>query len=395
MGARERGCGVVKLAKAVEKWREQGKRVALVFVVLTSGSSPRPVGSMMAVSSEGDIEGSISAGCSEGAIVREALSFLAENRDASKVVKLSSEAAQGADSPFAVSAPCGGELEVLVVPYDDEVHGLMMRCSRTGERFAYIAVLGDGPLQGAEAVVAHDGVAQAWMDSALLDESLDRISWNGNRHAKSPYEGDVSNPSKAFDDGHAGVFDIMGQRVFACRYDARPRLVCIGAVHISACLASMAQAAGYSVTVIDPRAAFLAPDRFPEDVELVRAWPQEAFARMDISPETAICVLTHDAKIDEPALACALETDAFYIGCLGSAKTLGKRAKSLVAQGVDPAQFRRVHGPIGLYIGGRTPGEIAVSVLAQIQSVRHGRQAFPEAMPGRTLDEFAREEAGA
>lgn len=143
------------------------------------------------------------------------------------------------------------------------------------------------------------------------------------------------------------------------------RLVVVGAVHISEALCAMARTAGYAVTVIDPRSAFLRPERFA-GVELVDEWPREALARLAPDTRTAVVLLTHDPKIDDPALLAVLPTPAFYIGALGSTRTHARRLERLRAEGVAEDQLRRIHGPAGLSIGARTPGEIAVSVLAEM-----------------------------
>jgi xanthine dehydrogenase accessory factor len=139
----------------------------------------------------------------------------------------------------------------------------------------------------------------------------------------------------------------------------------VGAVHISEALCSMAMAAGYAVTVIDPRAAFLRPDRFP-GVTLINEWPKEAFAALKPDARTAVVLLTHDPKIDDPALLAVLPTPAFYVGALGSTRTHAKRLERLTEAGVDEAGRARICGPAGLNIGARTPAEIAISVLAQM-----------------------------
>jgi xanthine dehydrogenase accessory factor len=146
------------------------------------------------------------------------------------------------------------------------------------------------------------------------------------------------------------------------------RLIIVGAVHISEALCHMARASGYAVTVIDPRSAFLRPERFP-DVALVDAWPQQAFAQLQPDARTAVVLLTHDPKIDDPALLAVLPTAAFYVGALGSTRTHAKRLARLAEAGVDDAQRARIHGPAGLAIGARTPAEIAISVLAQMTQV--------------------------
>lgn len=379
---------MVVFAAAVKTWIEQGKQVAIAVVARTSASSLRPAGSFMAVSRDGDIVGSVSAGCSEGAVVREAMALLESGEDGPRLLEFADEYDE-----FGVPAPCGGGLSVLIAPYDDDAHGSMLRCMLEGEEFAFVTALGgDGPLANSMAVVSRGERFAAWMDDAALAEVLGSIGWTEANHSRnSPYEGAASNLAGDFGGARAGVFRIMGQDFFACRYVVPPQLICVGAVHISACLAAMAVAAGYSVTIVDPRAAFLLPERFPAEAELVHAWPQEVLRKELIGPATAICVLTHDAKIDEPALAAALNTRAFYVGCLGSAKTLRKRAAFLREFGIDSAQMKRVYGPIGLYVGGLAPGDIAVSALAQIQAVRHGRIGYGEAMPGHTLDAFLEE----
>ena len=143
------------------------------------------------------------------------------------------------------------------------------------------------------------------------------------------------------------------------------RLVVVGAVHIAEFLCPMARMAGYDVTVIDPRAAFLRADRFP-DVARIDQWPQQAFPALQPDVRTAVVLLTHDPKIDDPALECVLATPVFYVGALGSTRTHARRLERLAISGIAPAQLARIHGPAGLAIAARTPAEIAVSVLAEM-----------------------------
>lgn len=374
---------MIELAKRVQRWRAAGKTVAMAFVLRTADSSPRGIGSAMAVSSDGEIAGSVSAGCAEGVIIREAFEVMGSGKQ--KRVTLSS-----ADATLDVATPCGGGLEVLIRPYDDELHGFMMQCIFAGVPFVYMAgVDACGPLAASAAVVSELGSACVWMDNAAMADVLERVGWNpGERRAQSPYEGERSNPSMPFGGAPAGVFSVMGSEMFACRYEVRPKIVCVGAVHIAACLAPMAEAAGYDVCIVDPRKAFLDEGRFPSSVQLMHGWPQAVFPSMGIDSGCAVCVLTHDEKIDVAALCEALKTDAFYIGCLGSPKTLRSRATALVEEGASVGDFGRIRGPIGLYIGGKNPGDIAVSILAQIQATRFGRIDFGLEMTGHTLDDF-------
>jgi xanthine dehydrogenase accessory factor len=154
-----------------------------------------------------------------------------------------------------------------------------------------------------------------------------------------------------------------------------PRLVAVGAVHISQALAPMARLAGFDVTVIDPRTAFATPERFP-DVALTAEWPEEALARAPLDAYTALAALTHDPKIDDVPLRAALQAGCFYVGALGSRKTHAKRIERLMATGVPAAALERVQAPIGIDIGAQSPAEIAVAILAEvIAALRRGRQA--------------------
>lgn len=163
----------------------------------------------------------------------------------------------------------------------------------------------------------------------------------------------------------AQVVEDQGREVMITPHNPPLRLVVVGAVHISESLCTMAREAGYAVTVIDPRTAFLRPERFP-GVTLVGEWPQQAFAAIKPDARTAVVLLTHDPKVDDPALLAVLPTPAFYIGALGSTRTHAKRLQRLADAGVGEAERARIHGPAGLDIGARTPAEIAISVLAEL-----------------------------
>ncbi len=170
---------------------------------------------------------------------------------------------------------------------------------------------------------------------------------------------------------HAGASAPLSsdEGLFARTYAASPRLLVVGAVHICQFLAAMATMAGYQVTVIDPRRAFASEERFP-GVTLTDEWPDEAMERLAPDAQTAVVTLTHDPKLDDPALAAALRSPAFYVGALGSRRTHAKRVERLTAEGLGD-QLGRIRAPVGLDLGGRSPAEIAVSVLAQIIQVRH------------------------
>jgi xanthine dehydrogenase accessory factor len=171
--------------------------------------------------------------------------------------------------------------------------------------------------------------------------------------------------SKALRMGKSGTIEIGGKRLFLNVYAPTARMVIVGAVHISQALAPLARSLGYDVTVVDPRTAFASPERFP-DVPLIAEWPDVALPPLNIDHYTAFVALTHDPKIDDPALLHAFARDCFYIGALGSRKTHAKRAERLKAQGTKESDIGRIHAPIGLSIGAVSPAEIAVSVMAEI-----------------------------
>ena len=165
--------------------------------------------------------------------------------------------------------------------------------------------------------------------------------------------------------GKSGMEDGPNGRVFLTVHVPPPRLVITGAVHISQALAPMAKLAGYDVTIVDPRTAFASHERFP-DVKLIAEWPDSALPPLGIDRYTAFVALTHDPKIDDPALTHALKRDCFYIGALGSKKTHARRVERLKAQGISEAEIARIHSPIGLAIGAVSPAEIAVAIIGEI-----------------------------
>ena len=165
--------------------------------------------------------------------------------------------------------------------------------------------------------------------------------------------------------GKSAMIEVDGKKLFVNVYAPVARMVIIGAVHISQALAPMARSLGYDVTVVDPRTAFASPERFP-DVRVVAEWPDVALPPLNVDHYTAFVAVTHDPKIDDPALLHAFERDCFYIGALGSRKTHGKRVDRLKAQGASDQDIAKIHAPIGLPIGAISPGEVAVAIMAQI-----------------------------
>jgi xanthine dehydrogenase accessory factor len=184
-------------------------------------------------------------------------------------------------------------------------------------------------------------------------------------------EASLAEVRRALRSDQSGILEAGGGTLFAQVHNPPPRLLLVGAVHISQALAPMAAMAGYGVSVIDPRRAFATDDRFP-GISMRGDWPDEAMAALKPDRRTAVVTLTHDPKLDDPALQAALRSPAFYIGALGSRKTHGARLERLATAGFTPTEVARIHGPVGLSIGALSPAEIAVSVLAQITAVRRG-----------------------
>jgi len=180
-----------------------------------------------------------------------------------------------------------------------------------------------------------------------------------------------------------------GRQAFVTVHLPPPRLVVIGAVHVSQALAPMARLTGFDMTIIDPRTAFASPERFP-DVPLMAEWPADALPKVTLDPFTALAALTHDPKIDDDALVAALAAGCFYVGALGSRKTHGRRVERLKARGVTDAELASIHAPIGVAIGARSHAEIAVSILAEVIAALRGR-----ATAGADADVAAAAPAGA
>jgi len=186
--------------------------------------------------------------------------------------------------------------------------------------------------------------------------------------------------AKAFRTGNSGAIEADGRKLFVNVHLPQPRLVVIGAVHVSQALAPMARIAGYPIEIIDPRTAFASPDRFP-DVELYPEWPETVLAKKPLDAYSALAAVTHDPKIDDFSLKAALDAGCFYVGALGSRKTHAKRVERLLALGAKPEDIERIAAPIGLDIGAASPAEIAVAVLAQVVRAFRSRGMSGERQP--------------
>ena len=301
------------------EWHRNGIGAALATVVETWGSAPRPVGSQLAISGQGDIMGSVSGGCVEGAVVVEAMDALEDGQP--RVL----EYGVSDDEAFAVGLACGGTIRVLVEPVGAAISVDMLA--------KLVAA------RAASTPIAYTVDTQGWKRALIGPEAFpDRF-----RSDKSGFEGSL----------------------FVAIHNPPLRMAVIGGVHIAQSLLPMARATGFAPVLIDPREAFASAARFPE-TDLIHDWPDAALDAVGIDTRTAIVTLTHDPKLDDPAIQAALNSDCFYLGCLGSTRTHSKRVARLTEAGFDEAQIGRIHAPVGLDIGAKSPAEIAVSIMAQI-----------------------------
>jgi xanthine dehydrogenase accessory factor len=309
-------------------WHRAGLGGVLATVVETWGSAPRPAGAQMAVSGDGQIAGSVSGGCVEGAVVAEAKAALEDGRSRVLTFGVSD------DDAFAVGLACGGTIRVLVEPVGGALPEPVL-AALVDARAARRPVAVVSPLSGGEARLAAAGA-----------------------HAER-FRADRSGVEP---DGET----------FVAIHNPPLRMAIVGAGHIAQALAPMARLAGWDVTLVDPRESFASAARFP-GFPLVHDWPDAALAVHGLDGRVAVVTLTHDAKLDDPAIDAALRAGVLYLGCLGSPRTHGKRVERLRAAGFTDADIARIHAPVGLDIGAKSPGEIAVSILAQvIQVLRKG-----------------------
>jgi xanthine dehydrogenase accessory factor len=305
-------------------WHRSGRGAALATVVETWGSAPRRVGSQLVVSAAGEIQGSVSGGCVEGAVVAEAVEALADGRPRLLTFGVSD------DEAFAVGLACGGTIRVLVEPVGGSLPEALLaelveaRAARHPVAYVVNPETGRGRLAGPE------------------EEAL-----------AARFRADASG---------------MEGAEFVAIHNPPLRLVVVGAVHIAQPLLQIARLAGYDPFLIDPREAFGSAARFPGE-RISHDWPDEAMAAHGLDARTAVVTLTHDPKLDDPAIRAALRSDVFYLGCLGSTRTHAKRVARLREAGHSEAEIARIHAPVGLDIGAATPAEIAVAIIAEITRV--------------------------
>jgi xanthine dehydrogenase accessory factor len=324
--------------ETLERWAEAGTRVATATVVATERSAPREPGALLAVDADGTVVGSVTGGCVEPAVYEEAREVLAGDGPRLKTYGIADEEA------FEVGLPCGGTVHIFVDALDP----------------ALVAPL-------AEAVRAERPVA---LETRISGEQI------GAKRLVGPEDEGPS--AELLARAETGIVETPEGQLFVSSFAPRPNLYVFGAVDHAAALASIGLFLGFRVTVCDARARFVTPERFPDVDELVVEWPDRFLQEAHVDERTAICILTHDHKFDVPALRVALETPAGYIGAMGSRRTNADRAERLRAEGVSDEAMARIHAPIGLRIGSRSPQEVAVAIAAEIVQVMRAAKPKPE-----------------
>ena len=322
-----------RIPETALQWHETGGS-ALATVVETWGSAPRQAGSQLAVGEDGRFEGSVSGGCVEGAVIADSLEAMQTGEPRILEFGVADEDA------FAVGLACGGKIRVLVDPIG----------SRTGM-----------PRDMLEKLVL---CRKQRKSSALLINVATwehRLSSGGSRWMQQQ----VADRLKTDSSGFEGDW-------FINIHNPPLRMIVVGGSHIAQPLAEMARQAGYDLTLVDPRESFASEERFP-GLRISHGWPDEVITDERPDARTAVVTLSHDPKIDDPAIVATLQSEAFYLGCLGSVRTHRKRLDRLRDQGLSGDAIGRIHAPIGLDIGARSPSEIAIAIMGQItRELRQG-----------------------
>lgn len=351
-----------EIEQSLSRWWSEGRQFALATVVGVRGSAPREPGAVLAVGPGGEVVGSVSGGCVEGAVYEEAERVLTDGEPLLASYGISDEDA------LAVGLTCGGTLDVLVQRLDPErspAFGELLRSLSTSEPVALATVIG-GPALGAQLVVWPDraggSLGDLGLDAAVTDDARGLLAQG--RTISRGY-------------GARGERRLDELTVFVQAFAPPPHMIVFGAIDFAASVARIGSFLGYRVTVCDARPVFTTRTRFPDADEVVCEWPHKFLARTPVDSRTVICVLTHDPKFDVPVLEIALRSPAAYVGAMGSRRTHEDRLARLREVGLREPELERLHSPVGLEIGARTPEETAVSIAAEIIKCRWGGSGRP------------------
>jgi xanthine dehydrogenase accessory factor len=358
-------------AAQIREWTAEGRRVALATVVGVTRSAPRPLGAKLAVAESGESVGAVSGGCVEGAVISAARELL-DRGGAPRLLRFGIDD----EEALGVGLPCGGEIDVLLeLAAAHELDGFLA-AEADGEPAALITVL-DGEGRASATRLDGDGDAAASATSRGADAKV-LVGGDGSRRgtlgAPDLDAAALALAAERIAARRPGSASILGRDLFCDVVVAAPRLLIFGAVDYAAALCRLAAESGWRPFVIDPRRAFADPGRFAAAERVVSAWPRAAIEKLGgIDATTAVVVLTHDAKLDDEALAAALESPARFIGAMGSRLSCERRSERLRQAGFSSEAVARISAPVGLDLGGGSATETALSIFAEIVAVANGR----------------------
>lgn len=334
------------ILNTVTEWLEDDQQIYVATVTETWGSSPRRAGAKMAFRPDLSLIGSVSGGCIESAVIEEGLAL------APHIMAKHLSYGVSDDMAWNVGLSCGGQIQVYVEPLDQEWWQILTKRYARRE-ISYVVSVVSGDRIG-QKVIFSDNFMLLYT-SHDLDSAQIEVLTQAARES--------SEPRQITQDDVVLFVDIL---------QPPPHLIIVGGNHVALPLSAIAKTLGYSVFLIDPRRAFASKSRFGEVDAIHHTYPDKALPQIGIDEQTYIVVLTHDPKIDDPALIATLNSNAAYIGVLSSRKTHEQRKARLEQAGVPPEQLKRLHVPIGLSIGSKSPEEIAVSIMAEIIAVKNG-----------------------
>jgi xanthine dehydrogenase accessory factor len=349
----------------VATWWAAGETLGLATVVRTFSSAPREPGAAMAVSAGGEVVGSVSGGCVEGAVYELANEVMAAGRPVLQRYGISD------DDAFAVGLTCGGIIDIFVEPVSSQAYaklGEVADAVRHGRPVAVATVI-DGPGRiGARRVIWE------YPDASGSLGSGDRLDQAVDDDARGMLAQGLTGVRRYGPNGERRLDDLS---VFVQSFAPAPRMLVFGAIDFAAAVARVGKFLGYRVTVCDARPVFATASRFPDADEVVTDWPHRYLSGIDTDQRTVLCVLTHDPKFDVPLLEVALRRPAAYIGAMGSRRTHDDRLSRLREIGMTETELARLRSPIGLDLGARTPEETAVAIAAELIQLRWGGSGQP------------------
>jgi xanthine dehydrogenase accessory factor len=355
-----------EIINEINEWSERGEPVAVATVIETRGSAPRTVGAKMALTPDHHIAGSVSGGCVEGAVFEAGVEALESGKAQLLRFGVADETAFES-----VGLACGGTIEVFVEPLTPALRDFWRNAFTQDVPIATATIVrGPEELIGYKLMLDSDGHVET-SGVSETPEVYEQLRGAARTALQQGASQRIQLPSPS-GRGVGGEGESLPSEAFVEVILPKPTLIIVGGVHIAIALTTMAKALGYRVVIVDPRSAFGNEARFPHADQLVKQYPDKAFDALPITRSTAVVTLTHDAKFDDPALRCALQSPAFYVGALGGRKTRASRRERLLAAGLSPEQLDKLHAPIGIDIGTRTPEEIALATMAQIVAAQNG-----------------------